>query len=74
MNPHKLADALDALRVVPRAMMFTYMYIVAYSVGWVYQLPDPSTQQVTFAGVVVGAGAAWFKIYVDSGKKRGNDV
>ena len=33
-------------------------------------LPDPNNAQAGFVSVVVGAGAAWFGLYVNSGKSK----
>lgn len=65
----KVAEALDALRVVPRAMMFTYMYLLVDSSYWLMHLPDPSTQQTSYVGAILGVGAAWFGIYTNTNKK-----
>ena len=32
------------------------------------KLPDPNTAQAGFVSVVVGAGAAWFGLYVNKGR------
>ena len=31
-------------------------------------MPDPTTAQAGFVSVIIGAGAAWFGLYVGSGK------
>ena len=31
---------------------------------WFMQLPDPTNAQSAFVSVIVGAGAAWFGLYV----------
>jgi len=33
------------------------------------ELPDPTNAQAGFVSVIVGAGAAWFGLYVNSGPK-----
>ena len=33
-------------------------------------LPDPNNAQAGFVSVVVGAGAAWFGLYVNGGKSK----
>jgi hypothetical protein len=33
-------------------------------------LPDPNTQQAGLVSVIVGAGAAWFGLYVSSGNNK----
>lgn len=58
---------LDQWRIVPRLLILTYM-VVFYSVcSWFMQLPDPNNAQAGFVSVIVGAGAAWFGLYVNSG-------
>ena len=37
---------------------------------WFMQLPEPTNSQSAFVSVVVGAGAAWFGLYVGSGSKN----
>jgi hypothetical protein len=38
-------------------------------VQWFMALPDPNNAQAGLVSVVVGAGAAWFGLYVNSGDK-----
>jgi hypothetical protein len=33
-------------------------------------LPDPNNAQAGFVSVIVGAGAAWFGLYVNSGSGK----
>jgi len=35
-------------------------------------LPDPSTPQAGLVSVLVGTGAAWFGLYVQTGTKTGS--
>ena len=35
--------------------------------NWFMGLPDPNNAQAGFVSVIVGAGAAWFGLYVNSG-------
>ena len=35
-------------------------------------LPDPNNAQAGFVSVVVGAGAAWFGLYVNKGRSTVN--
>ena len=41
------------------------------STQWFMNLPDPTNAQAAFISTIVGAGAAWFGLYVgsSSGKK-----
>lgn len=68
------ARALNELRVVPRALMALYFWMVLSTQNWFFSLDDPSASQAAFASAVIGAGAAWFGLYVNSGKGKGDDV
>lgn len=70
----RIASALDELRVVPRALMALYVYMIVSTQTWFFALEDPSTSQAAFASAVIGAGAAWFGLYVNSGKGNGETV
>ena len=35
-------------------------------VQWFMSLPDPTNQQAGLVSIIVGAGAAWFGLYVRS--------
>lgn len=64
----KLAEVLNALRVIPRIMLATYTLVWYQVIVWFMTLPDPSMAQSGLVSVVTGAGAAWFGIYI-GGKK-----
>ena len=64
-----LAKAIDAWRIFPRAFILTYMYILIKVVHWFMALPKPSMEQAGLVSIVVGAGAAWFGLYTNSGSK-----
>jgi len=36
---------------------------------WFMSLPDPTNAQAGFVSTIVGAGAAWFGLYVSNSKK-----
>jgi len=59
---------LDAWRLVPRALILTYMIVFYQTTQWFMQLGDPNNAQAGFVSVVIGAGAAWFGLYVNSNK------
>jgi hypothetical protein len=40
---------------------------------WFMSLSDPSMAQAGFVSTVVGAGAAWFGLYVGSGNRNKKD-
>jgi len=61
MTPEKLS----AWRIVPRMLILSYMIVFYQTCNWFMNLPDPNNAQAGFVSVVVGAGAAWFGIYVN---------
>lgn len=65
-----LAQAIDAWRPFPRVFISMYIYLVYKVVIWYTELPDPSMEQSGLISVVVGAGAAWFGLYLGSGSRR----
>lgn len=67
MSPQQL----DAWRVVPRLLVAGYGVMVWRVAEWFMSIPDPTAQQSAFVGVVVGAAAAWFGLYVNSGQATG---
>jgi hypothetical protein len=64
-----LAKAIDCWRIFPRAFILTYMYILIKVVHWFMALDKPSMEQAGLVSIVVGAGAAWFGLYTNSGSK-----
>ena len=69
-NPYQkiifVAEAIDSWRIIPRAFLAVYMYLLYYTTFWFMGLPDPTMQQSGLISVVVGAGAAWFGLYTNS--------
>ena len=61
MTPEKLS----AWRIVPRMLILSYMLVFYQTCNWFMNLPDPNNAQAGFVSVIVGAGAAWFGIYVN---------
>jgi len=57
---------LDAWRIVPRMLILSYMVVFYQTCQWFMSLPDPNNAQAGFVSVIVGAGAAWFGLYVNS--------
>lgn len=53
-------------RLFPRAFISMYIYLLYKVVVWFMDLPDPNMNQAGLVSVVVGAGAAWFGLYVNS--------
>ena len=76
-NPYQrwifVAQAVDSWRLIPRAFLSIYMYLLYYVVFWYMDLPDPSMEQSGLISVVVGAGAAWFGLYTSTSKKPAGD-
>ena len=60
----------DRLRLFPRAFISVYIYLLYDVCQWFMALPDPNTQQAGLVSVIVGAGAAWFGLYVSSGNNK----
>jgi len=71
-NPYKnvihLARAFDAWRPFPRLFITVYIYLVYEVVRWAMFQDVLTLEQSGLVSVVVGAGAAWFGLYVGSGK------
>ena len=61
---NKTAGLLDKFRVIPRMVMLSYIHAFNKSVTWFMQLPDPTNSQAMFISTIVGAGAAFFGLYV----------
>ena len=58
-------ERLSAWRIVPRLLILSYMIVFYQTCNWFMNLTDPNNAQAVFVSVVVGAGAAWFGIYVN---------
>ena len=65
-----VAQAVDSWRLIPRAFLSVYMYLLYYVVFWYMALPEPSMEQSGLISVVVGAGAAWFRLYTSTSKSN----
>ena len=63
-------EKLDSWRIVPRLLILAYMVVFYQTCNWFMNLPDPNNAQAGFVSVVVGAGAAWFGLYVNGGKSK----
>ncbi|MDA9373892.1 hypothetical protein N9R43_00765 [bacterium] len=57
-------------RLFPRAFISMYIYLLYDVVQWFMALPDPNTQQAGLVSVLVGSGAAWFGLYVNSNSTK----
>ena len=63
----EIRHVLSNWRFVPSAMMLLYCYAFYMTMNLFMALPEPNNAQAGFVSVVVGAGAAWFGLYVNSG-------
>ena len=61
---NKTSGIMDTFRLIPRLIMLAYIYAFYTSVSWFMQLPDPTNAQAMFISTIVGAGAAFFGLYV----------
>ena len=61
---NKVAGIMDKFRFIPRLIMLAYIYAFYQSVTWFMQLPDPTNSQAMYISTIVGAGAAFFGLYV----------
>ena len=73
-NPYQkfifVAQAIDSWRIIPRAFLAVYMYLLYFTTFWFMDLTDPSFEQSGLISIVVGAGAAWFGLYTNSHKDK----
>ena len=73
-NPYQkfifVAQAIDAWRIIQRAFLAVYMYLLYYTTFWFMSITDPSFEQSGLISIVVGAGAAWFGLYTNSHKDK----
>lgn len=65
MTPEQLND----WRVVPRVLVAAYGAFAFYVGDWFMGLDAPTAAQAAFVSTVWGGAAAWFGLYVNSGKK-----
>ena len=65
-----LAEAVDSWRIFPRAFLSVYIFLLYYSTMWFMDLPEPNIEQSGLISILVGAGAAWFGLYVNSAAKE----
>ena len=69
-----LARAVDSWRIFPRVFITVYIILLYQVVHWFMALEAPNFEQSGLVSIVVGAGAAWFGLYVgsSSGKSSNN--
>ena len=61
---NKTAGIMDKFRLIPRLIMIAYIYAFYSSTTWFMALSDPTNAQAAFISTIVGAGAAFFGLYV----------
>ena len=64
-----LARAVDSWRIW--SCILKCLYILSVLCGiWFMELPEPSMEQSGLISILVGAGAAWFGLYVNKTKEH----
>ena len=61
---NKTAGVMDTFRLIPRLIMVAYIYAFYSSTTWFMALEAPTNAQAAFISTIVGAGAAFFGLYV----------
>ena len=61
-------ERLTSWRIFPRLLITLYGFAFYRTTEWFMALPDPNNAQAGLVSVIVGAGAAWFGLYVNSSK------
>ena len=64
------SERIDRWRVVPRVLMLLYGLAFYRGMNWFMELENPTLEQSGFVSTLVGAGAAWFGLYVGSGHRK----
>ena len=67
------SSAVDKWRVIPRLLMLLYGIAFYQGMTWFMELENPTLEQAGFVSTLVGAGAAWFGLYVGSGNRSRKD-
>ena len=67
-----LSNMVDSWRILPRAFLSNYIFLLYYSTMWLMDLPDPTLEQSGLISIIVGAGAAWFGLYAGTAKDKIN--
>lgn len=65
----RLAETVDAWRLVPRLLVAGYAWLVWDVTQWAMGLPDLSPAQSAFVSVVWGAATGVFGLYVGTGRR-----
>ena len=67
---HINSSIIDKWRIWPRALITLYGIMFWRTTEWFMAIPVPTAPQSAFVSVIVGAGAAWFGLYVGSGGEK----
>ena len=62
-------EQIDKWRIFPRLLITLYGIAFWRTTEWFMTLPEPTIAQSAYVSVVVGAGAAWFGLYVGGSKQ-----
>ena len=65
----RIAELIDAFRVVPRLWLIGYGWMLVHVTDWFMVLTEPNTQQAALVSTVWGAGAMITAFYVQTGRK-----
>lgn len=65
-----LARTVNEWRIFPRLFLIVYMWGLVLTYEWFMGLADPTMAQSTFVSTMIGAGAAWFGLYVGTGNRK----
>lgn len=69
----ELPRAINNWRMVPRLIVVLYGWVFYHTLFWYMSLPDPTTQQTSFISIIVGAAAAFFGFYANTGSLAGRN-
>ena len=64
-----MAKAVDAWRIFPRIFLTVYIILLYKCVIWYMNQQIPTMEQSGLISIVVGAGAAWSRLYNRTSKK-----
>ena len=70
----EIPQVMSNLRIVPRGLMAAYGVAFYQTAVWFMNLENPNNAQAAFVSVIVGAGAAWFGIYVNGKPSKITDT
>ena len=66
----EIPELMSNWRLIPRLMMVAYGWAFYEVITWFMALEAPNNAQAGLVSVVVGAGAAWFGLYVNGKKSK----